>query len=300
MYFKNEKKLQPFFGTHSLKVNPGTVTDCKLGPFAGTVCSLKGRRPWMEDTFLSTILQLQQKEGPAIDAYLFGILDGHGGVACANFVQDNFPSVLKRHLESCPDLSDYHLFNAFKLACVETNDEWKTKMMPSGTTASFVVIIGKQAWSVNVGDSGAILVNKAECVRMSEPAKPNKLPYVSSIIKRGGCVWGHRLQGSNSNLGVARTFGNHNMMGVTCRPKIQKWDFSKLEDKKFIIIASDGLWDVIGEKEAAMFSDQLIIDLHRKMTIEEMPAHLAKESYDRGSEDNISVMTINLTAITTP
>lgn len=48
---------------------------------------------------------------------------------------------------------------------------------------------------------------------------------------------------------MSRSFGDilANKIGIICKPEIMEWYFS--EEDKFIIIASDGLWEYLSSQE---------------------------------------------------
>lgn len=60
-------------------------------------------------------------------------------------------------------------------------------------------------------------------------------------------------------LGVARGFGDYDLTGhyrlpikpfVTCTPEVISYDLHKMARGSFVIMATDGLWDVLGSKQA--------------------------------------------------
>lgn len=60
-------------------------------------------------------------------------------------------------------------------------------------------------------------------------------------------------------LGVARGFGDYDLTGhyrlpikpfVTCAPEVLCYDLAKVTEGSFVIMATDGLWDVLGCTEA--------------------------------------------------
>jgi len=60
-------------------------------------------------------------------------------------------------------------------------------------------------------------------------------------------------------------------------------------EAEFLILASDGLWDVLSNQDAV----QLIRDMVRKDNdCEGAAAKLAKEAINRGSNDNVSCVVI--------
>ena len=63
----------------------------------------------------------------------------------------------------------------------------------------------------------------------------------------------------------------------------------------FIILASDGLWDVMNNKEAVDLAWQVINENKSGTAYQEAAAVLTQEAYVRGSSDNIGVCVLAIT-----
>ena len=126
----------------------------------------------------------------------------------------------------------------------------------SGCTATIVVITPSLIVCANAGDSRCVLASGSEAIAMSNDHKPYNELERQRIIAAGGFVCGHgRICG---NLAVSRGFGDFefkrrddldaSQQMVTCEPEITI-HVRKLEDG-ILIIACDGLWDVVDNYEA--------------------------------------------------
>ena len=84
---------------------------------------------------------------------------------------------------------------------------------------------------------------KAE--RLSVDHKPDEPTEVERISQIGGKVVDNRVGGT---LAVTRAFGDHHLIkeGVTAKPTINKHVIRPFD--KYLIIASDGVWDVLSDQ----------------------------------------------------
>lgn len=89
----------------------------------------------------------------------FGLYDGHGGAACADFLRDNLHQFIVR--ESCfpanPESAIRKGFEAAEREFIRICQS-KTKLVEkSGSCAVVALIVGKTCYVANVGDSRAVL-----------------------------------------------------------------------------------------------------------------------------------------------
>lgn len=271
-----------------------------IGPFTAAIHSRQNNRSTQEDTYLISEFQIEQQNQNPVPAYFFGVFDGHGGTKCADYVRDKIIDELKRTFSYYTDLSDFAIFNSLKRACVVLNQKWSESPLSreqSGTTASMALIVNNTLWFFNVGDSRAILAKGDTVIQGSVDAKPTDPQFIRGILKRGGYLsnnGGWRLGGT---LALARAFGDKGADGITARPKISKHDLKdlKADENNFLVIASDGLWDVFGSRQAAETIQQTIPGLDRKPTVEELAFYLTETSSNQQKGDNCTVLTVNLT-----
>jgi serine/threonine protein phosphatase PrpC len=70
----------------------------------------------------------------------------------------------------------------------------------------------------------------------------------------------------------------------------QNFEFYECKKDKFIIMASDGLWDVLSNQDVVDF---ILFELAKK-TKSSIAKKLVKHAFDKGSQDNITVIIIFL------
>mmetsp|Transcript_34300 Transcript_34300/g.43801 ORF Transcript_34300/g.43801 Transcript_34300/m.43801 type:complete len:97 (+) Transcript_34300:1-291(+) len=95
-------------------------------------------------------------------------------------------------------------------------------------------------------------------------------------------------------LAVARSFGDHCIKSfVIAEPSISVHRFSKSQrhGKTFIILACDGVWDVISDENATQF---VLEKLEQDKDLDAIAKELVTESINRGSTDNITALIVEL------
>jgi serine/threonine protein phosphatase PrpC len=145
----------------------------------------------------------------------------------------------------------------------------------SGTTAitTFVKRVAHDKLELicaNTGDSRCVLFNEGKTEPMSYDHKPTNQLERDRIHKAGSFVEFSRVNGS---LAVSRAFGDLSYkksqkvppeeQAVTALPEIKRvtvsLDKSKKKDFSFLILACDGIWDVMSNEDATKFvRDRLI------------------------------------------
>jgi len=128
----------------------------------------------------------------------------------------------------------------------------------AGTTAVTVLIKDKKLYCANVGDSRAVACIAGRTDALSQDHKPNNPDETARITRAGGWVEYNRV---NGNLALSRALGDfvfkrNNTLKpdeqmVIALPDIEVREVT--EDWEFIILACDGIWDVVTNEEAVEF-----------------------------------------------
>ncbi len=105
----------------------------------------------------------------------------------------------------------------------------------------------KVVYIANLGDTRAVLSKNGMAERMSYDHKGSDPAEVERIRSNGGIVIGDRVGGS---LAITRAFGDHSLKkdGVIAKPYIKKHILRSTD--KYLIVASDGVWDTMDDQEA--------------------------------------------------
>ena len=129
----------------------------------------------------------------------------------------------------------------------------------AGATSVVVCIRGDKVYCANAGDSRAVFSRKdGQVVDMSEDHKPMNTDERQRIIKAGGFVSEGRVNGS---LALSRALGDFDYKGnkelcekeqaVTAFPEIR--EFQLQGGDEFMILACDGIWDVLSSEQCVAF-----------------------------------------------
>ncbi|KAI5393637.1 putative protein phosphatase 2C 59 [Lathyrus oleraceus] len=260
------------------------------GKFSYGYASSPGKRSSMEDFYETRI---DGVDGEVVG--LFGVFDGHGGARAAEYVKQNLFSNLISHPKFISDTK-----SAIADAYTHTDSEFlkseNNQNRDAGSTASTAILVGDRLLVANVGDSRAVICRGGNAIAVSRDHKPDQTDERQRIEDAGGFVmWAgniiHRLNQSlpgtwrvGGVLAVSRAFGDRLLKQyVVADPEIQE---EKVDSSlEFLILASDGLWDVVSNEEA--------VAMIKPIEDAEVAAkRLMKEAYQRGSSDNITCVVV--------
>ena len=231
-----------------------------------------GRRDGMED--VSIILT----DTPVPGAMMFGLFDGHGGRDAAEFASQNLPKAIADRLKATPRLEE-----AYTAAFRQLQMDMKPWCVYVGTTAVIAVVEGTTLTMANVGDTRCVLCRDGKAVRISVDHKPDLPEETTYIQSKGGFVKDGRVGGM---LAVSRALGD-GVLGDAVNPTPYVRRVELTEDDSFMILACDGVWDVM--------SDQTACDI---VAPEIDPLVAAKKlrdaAFENNSLDNISVIVVFL------
>ena len=210
---------------------------------------------------------------------LFGIFDGHGGNDVVKFVKDRLPQLIKNHLN---DLCPVEL--AFKNSFAKVDQE--LKFFDSeyiGTTATIVLFKDHKIYCANVGDSKAYIIYEKTYKQISSDHKCNNEDEAQRIINDGGKISKNRVMGQ---LILTRTLGDLyvKQFGVINTPDISVTEITT--GVKYVILASDGVWDVID-------LDTLVNMSKAGKSVGEFCQDIVKLSISKGTKDNVSCIVIS-------
>lgn len=159
--------------------------------------------------------------------------------------------------------------------------------------------------TANVGDSRAVLSRNYTAVDLTRDHKPNDPIEHARIEKKGGYVmWcgdqdaaGHPVLGTgiyrvNGNLALSRAVGDRSERpAVSAEPEITVTPITADDD--FLVIATDGLWDVMTSADVVAFVHTLLDAAADDETEREYIASVVvEEALRRGSWDNITVVIV--------
>ena len=221
-----------------------------------------------QDSFL-----VLQNEYNLKDFNIFSVMDGHGvnGHLVSRFTTKYFTSFFKKNKKmnssnSSEDQMFYRLkkndYDVLKRVFrhaerdLEKNGEIDANF--SGTTCVMVFQVGERILCANVGDSRAIMVKGDKAIPLSIDQKPDDPEESKRIKENGGEISQYEEDGEKSGpfrvwqkgevypgIAMSRSIGDFiaSKLGVIPEPKFIEEKIDK--DTKFIIVASDGIWEFL-------------------------------------------------------
>ncbi|KAK6938333.1 PPM-type phosphatase-like domain [Dillenia turbinata] len=239
--------------------------------------SFKGKRASMEDFFETRIAEV---DGQMVA--FFGVFDGHGGSRTAEYLKNNLFKNLSSHPDFIKDTKSA-IVEAFRQTDADYLTEDKGQQKDAGSTASTVLLVENRLIVANVGDSRVVACRSGSAIPLSDDHKPDRSDERQRIEEAGGFIMWAGTWRVGGVLAVSRAFGDKQLKPyVVAEPEIQEEEIDAVD---FIIIASDGLWNVVSNKDAV----EIIKDIKDAETAART---LTKEAYARGSSDNITCIVV--------
>lgn len=215
------------------------------------------------------------------NTHLFAVFDGHAGQVCSEFIANYFPGALYRAWvdeNATPETALVHAFEDVDYAFLKESPSSEE----SGCTALATLVVNSTLFIANAGDCRCVLGRTdGSFVELSRDHVATDRLEKARVEARGGFVSANgRVQGK---LMVSRALGDRSVKRyISSTPEVMTRTLSKGDD--FMILASDGLWDVVCSQEAASLvrSTVRVPDLAAK--------RLVLKAIELGSDDNISVI----------
>ena len=216
---------------------------------------------------------------------LFCIFDGHGGDFVSKYLKENFASNLHKNIKINYSLN----FRNILKTSIESIDKDLEKLKEAencGSTGTIVVLDNNSVYCANVGDSKCFYINKKNnAFQLTEDHNCSNQKEKEELKKKGIIIFQNRVFGS---LSLTRTFGDTQLKkdGIECNPFIKKI-FLDRDDVKYIIIASDGIWDAVNKEK--------LMEIYKEVengTSKEFCNKLVDFAINNGSNDNISCIVL--------
>lgn len=264
------------------------------------VTGMQGWRLEMEDSHLC--LEFPSKK----DDVVLGVFDGHGGSGAAIWIEKNLVNFIentsewKEYIklgEENPELVGRSLTRAFldadnALRKFQDSTLEETGADTSGCTSVVCIITPKYIICANAGDSRCVLATNGKVKEMSFDHKPYDKPELDRIVAAGGYVQHKRVDG---DLAVSRALGDfqfkditlvQNQQKVSPEPDIITWE--RTPQDEFLLLACDGLWDVMSNEDASEYGRNLFTIGEGNMML--FAEEMIDNALAKGSRDNISAV----------
>ena len=249
-----------------------------------------GNKKINQDSFI-----IERNINGVLNFNIFGVLDGHGeyGHYASQFVSKYVISHIKNHplIKKCDDpkeiyqkliLNGYEIIaNLFTDADIQIQKE-KFDVQNSGTTCIIVIQLEEKIICANTGDSRAIIIyNKdnndnlvnTKIYNLSYDCKPELPNECKRIYECGGCV--ERALDDNDQeggpyrvwvygedypgLAMSRSIGDLDAKKIGVIPNPQIVEYTIDSNSKYMLIASDGIWEFISNEEAMRIGNKFYL-----------------------------------------
>ncbi|KAK8939708.1 Protein phosphatase 2C 16 [Platanthera guangdongensis] len=303
--------------------------------------------PWFHEIPLIMLSSGEVVDGLSLNCssfpgHFYGVYDGHGGAQVANYCKDRmhlalideirnvsrganviegndlqqkWESVFTNCFLKVDDDISGGISRSLEGRCDDSGQESSITLetiVPEtvGSTAVVAVICSSHIIVANCGDSRAVLYRGKQAVPLSVDHKPDREDEYHRIESTGGKViqWnGSRVFGV---LAMSRSIGDRYLKPwIIPEPEVSV--VPRAREDECLILASDGLWDVVSNEEACDVARKRILLWHKKNAGIPPPAqraaradpaaeaaadYLSRLALQKGSKDNITVVVVDLKA----
>ena len=232
-----------------------------------------------------------------------GVCDGHGVVGhdVSKYIITHLPSKLNTELKKTNKYinNKENLYKTFTNVFLETNKQlcnsYTIDTRFSGSTCVTIILTKNKVISANIGDSRAVLARyqngKWTAIDLSRDHKPNDKDEKERILAKGGRIESYKDENGEDfgppriwlqnedipGLAMSRSFGDEVAASVGAISEPEMKSFELCDDDKFIIIASDGIWEFISSQECV----EMIKDFYLKKDLTNCLKYLLNESSKR-------------------
>ncbi|CAN3374581.1 hypothetical protein DIURU_001020 [Diutina rugosa] len=255
-----------------------------------------------------------------VDWGYFAIFDGHAGKDTARWCGNNLHQLLEKEINShettsAPLMGKHDLRESLNQAFSKADDSIeKEGSGSSGCTAAVAVLrwetdpsidqsstpqVEKHSsyefvpqsyhrrvlYTSNVGDSRIVLCRRGTPYRLSYDHKATDVNEINRIREQGGLIMKNRVNGV---LAVTRSLGDSYMKDLVIGKPFTTQTTITDEDE-FMIIACDGVWDVISDSKACQF---VVDQFAEQLDVQTVAKRLCQLAMDLSTTDNVTVMVV--------
>lgn len=264
--------------------------------------------------------------------HFYGVFDGHGCSHVAKKCKERMHTIVKEEIENREADQEWteSMAKSFTRMDKEVGERLNLDVGTTscrcelqspqcdavGSTAVVAVVTPEKIVVSNCGDSRAVLCRNGVAVPLSSDHKPDRPDELARIEEAGGRVifWdGPRVLGM---LAMSRAIGDNYLKPyVIPDPEVTVTDRSA--DDECLILASDGLWDVVSNETAVSVARMCLKNAERRRSSPPWPGNdavvasppagkssdkacsdasilLTKLALARHSADNVSVLVVDL------
>ena len=204
--------------------------------------------------------------------------------------------------------SDYHILRRlFRHAERDLHKKSKIDANFSGTTCVMVAQIGDRFICANIGDSRAIMIKTGnEIVPLSIDQKPDDPEESKRIVQNGGEISQYEEDGEKSGpyriwkkgevypgIAMSRSVGDFIATSLGVVPEAKFIEEKIDQDCKFIVVASDGIWEFLDNKRVG----EIVMPYYKNDDPDGACKALIKEATEWWNKEDIIVDDITVVVV---
>ena len=296
LYLTNFENGNIYEGKIEINIrNKNYLKNIKIGSCTKPGCCRPGVVKTNQDNYF-----IKEKFLDNENNYFFGVCDGHGekGEVISQYVSEKLPEYIK--------IINYDsITNELKKINKEIYENKNIESNMSGTTVSSIILTSDKIISINMGDSRSCIFKYENGIysykNLTRDHKPSEKDESTRIINSNGrikrCydeqlkkyigperVWLKNKE--EPGLAMTRSIGDKvaHSIGVIDEPEYKIFEFDGNE--KFIIIASDGIWEYLNGDDCIK-----IVKYHYEngYDVNKASYALVKEAFDRWKRKEVSI-----------
>lgn len=250
------------------------------------VISIKGARSQNEDKH-NVIKNITGLDKTLNNINYYGIYDGHGGKFVSTFLSTHFPKFFMDKRVVYPLKKN----NLYKV-CSFFQETLKTQYLKQATEQGSTCLVciqyiynGNNYLNIlNIGDCRCVICHNNIAIPLTKDHKPDKPEEEQRIKNLGGTIYFDGHDWRIDDLSVSRSFGDlSSEKYISCKPDV--FEYLITSNDKFMVMACDGLWDVMENQEVIDF-------ILKNKNSQNLLNKLTDHALQKGSTDNISVIVV--------
>ena len=258
--------------------------------------SKKGLRNQNEDKHV-IILNMNNENIEKQPINLYAVFDGHGGKQISKFVSETLPEkfLSKDLVYPLTGKTINKIYKNIHQDLLTNHTKMATHCGSTGLLAlEYKHNNARYVDIINTGDSRCVVCTDNIANVKTKDHKPHYPEERERIKSLGGEVYYDGYDWRVKDLSVSRAFGDLDASPfVTNKPDIYRHKIRK--NDKFMVLACDGLWDVLDNQEVVniVLSEYYDINTGKKLNVKKNIAkQLAETAIQKGSTDNVTVLVV--------
>mmetsp|Transcript_14229 Transcript_14229/g.42889 ORF Transcript_14229/g.42889 Transcript_14229/m.42889 type:complete len:295 (-) Transcript_14229:240-1124(-) len=232
-----------------------------------------------------------------------GVYDGHAGGEASAYLETHLHHVLlcdpavgealsagAAAADEVLQLLRRHVVEMDRVVCAREH----THQLKSGSTCLVTLLCGRELYLANVGDSRGFLCRSGQVDKMVGIHSPSDESEKERVKAAGGMVL--KVYGSwrvNGTFAVSRSVGDPSAAElVIAEPALAH--LSLCAGDHFLVLATDGLWDVVSEQQAAVEVYRWLLAVEEEEDDEDITQILYDMAVEGRSADNITIVVVLL------